>query len=192
MKPSRFLYIVIFSIFLICFSCKKDPVLPNPEELITTLIYTLTPTGSQGSVVVMTFRDLDGDGGNAPLITYSGPGGDSLVTGVTYTGVIELLNESASPITNITEEIEAEDEDHQFFYTINGMHATIEYSDQDDSGFPVGLNTTMTAAGPGNGNIKIILRHLPDKGAAGVSDGLIQNAGGETDIEVTFPQIIVP
>ena len=192
MKPFGFLLIVILSILLISSACKKDPVLPNPEELITTLIYTLTPVGPEGSTVILTFRDLDGDGGNAPVITYTGPGGDSLVTGVTYTGVIELLNESTNPVTNITEEIEAEDEDHQFFYTFNGLHATVEYTDQDNEGLPVGLNTTLNASGPGSGTLTITLRHLPDKSAAGVSDGLINNAGGETDIEVTFFQIIVP
>ncbi len=191
MKSFRFLYIGILFIVLTSHACKKDPVLPNPEELITTLIYTLTPIGGSGSTLIYTFKDLDGDGGNPPVITHSGPGGDSLVTGVNYIGTIELLNESTNPVTNISEEIEAEDEDHQFFYTINGLHATIEYADQDDEGFPVGLNTTMTVSGPGSGSIKITLRHQPVKDAAGVSDGIIQNAGGETDIEVTFPVTIV-
>jgi len=36
----------------------------------------------------------------------------------------------------------------------------------------------------------VTLRHQPDKGAIGVSDGDITNAGGETDIEVLFDVII--
>ena len=35
-----------------------------------------------------------------------------------------------------------------------------------------------------------MLRHEPDKSAAGVSSGDITNAGGETDIEVSFNVII--
>jgi len=172
-------------------SCEKDPVIPNPEELITTMIYTLTPISGGGSTVIYTFRDLDGDGGNPPVISISGNGGDSLVTGAVYNGTIVLMNESSNPATNITDEVEAESEDHQFFYDPIGLHASIVYSDQDDNGFPIGLQTTVTPSGPGAGSIGITLRHLPDKAAAGVSDGNIQNAGGETDIAVSFPVLIV-
>ena len=38
----------------------------------------------------------------------------------------------------------------------------------------------------GSGTITVTLRHEPNKDAAGVSSGDIANAGGETDIEVTF------
>ena len=51
-------------------SCKKEkdePVVPNEEEVITTLTYTLTPTAG-GTPVVFSFKDLDGDGGNDPVI----------------------------------------------------------------------------------------------------------------------------
>ena len=37
------------------------------------------------------------------------------------------------------------------------------------------------------GSITVILKHKPMKTAANVSNGDISNAGGETDIEVTFP-----
>lgn len=192
MKPSCFSYFIISLIFITSWSCEKDPVIPNAEELITTMIYTLTPVSGGGSTVIYTFRDLDGDGGNLPVITISGNGGDTLVTGAIYNGTIELLNESTNPVVNITEEVEAESEDHQFFFDIIGLHATIAYADHDDNGFPVGLQTTVTPSGPGMGSIGITLRHQPDKGAAGVSDGNIQNAGGETDIEVSFSVGIVP
>ena len=185
MKSLNVLYLSIPFLFLSAMSCDKDPEIPNPEELITTMIYTLTPVGG-GSPAVFSFRDPDGDGGLSPVITL-----DTLTTGVTYSGEIRLLNESVTPVDDITLEIEDESEDHQFFYTINGLHASIDYDDQDPSGFPIGVATTFTAAGPGQGSVVITLRHLPDKSASGVSDGIIQNAGGETDIEVTFPVVIL-
>jgi len=43
-----------------------------------------------------------------------------------------------------------------------------------------------TATDPGEGGLRITLRHEPNKTAAGVQNGDITNAGGETDIEVTF------
>lgn len=191
MKPSVLSYFIISIILLTTGSCDKDPVIPNPEELITTMIYTLTPVGGVGSTVIYTFRDLDGDGGNPPVITVTGNGGDTLVIGAIYNGTIELLNESTNPVVNITEEVESESENHQFFFDLVGLHATVAYADTDANGFPVGLQTTVTPSGPGSGSIGITLRHQPDKAAAGVSDGNIQNAGGETDIAVSFPVLII-
>ena len=185
MKSLNALYLSIPFLLIAAMSCDKDPEIPNPEELITTMIYTLTPVGG-GSPAVFSFRDPDGDGGISPVITL-----DTLTTGVTYSGEIRLLNESVTPLVDITPELEDESEDHQFFYTVNGLHVSVEYDDQDSSGYPIGLATNFSAAGPGQGTIVITLRHLPDKTASGVIDGDIQNAGGETDIEVTFPVVIL-
>ena len=174
MKPLSFFCFIISPVLLISLSCKKDPETPNSTEQITTLIYTLTPVSGGGSTVIYTSRDLDGDGSNPPVITYSGDGGDTLATGVDYVGSIELLNELTNPVTNITEEVEGVAEDHQFFYTINGLNASINYADLDDNGFPVGLLTTISTAGPGIGTIMITLIHQPQKDAPGVSHGNIQ------------------
>ena len=40
------------------------------------------------------------------------------------------------------------------------------------------------------GNLKITLRHRPQKNAEGVASGNITNAGGATDAEVIFPVAI--
>jgi hypothetical protein len=163
-------------------SCSKDedPVIPNEAEVITTLNYTLTPNGG-GTAVVLSFQDLDGDGGNAPIIT-----GGTLDSNKTYTGALALLNEQESPSGNITAEIQEEDEDHQFFFQTNIAGLTVAYNDQDANGNPLGLQSTLTTADVGNGTLTVILRHEPNKSASGVTRGDITNAGGETDIEVTF------
>lgn len=166
-------------------SCEKDdPEIPNEEELITTLKYTLTPA-SGGNAVVLEFKDLDGDGGSAPVITT-----DDLQANTTYTGVLDLLNETETPAESITEEIEEESLDHQFFFSSTKGDLTVAYDDQDDAGNPLGLKTTINSGSAGNGTLTITLRHEPDKNASGVSSGNIQNAGGETDIEVTFDIIV--
>ncbi|MEZ7887763.1 MAG: type 1 periplasmic binding fold superfamily protein, partial [Flavobacteriales bacterium] len=56
----------------------------------------------------------------------------------------------------------------------------------DEEGNPIGLSTVLTTGEMGSGTITVTLRHEPNKDAAGVSSGDIANAGGETDIEVTF------
>jgi hypothetical protein len=182
MKNLKYIFIInlLFSILLLN-SCKDDdPVLENDEEIITTLTYTLTPTS--GDVVTLSFSDLDGDGGNAPIIT-----GGTLQANMNYTGVLDLKNDSVNPAESVTDEIEEEKEDHQFFFaTGGGVDLTVSYTDQDANGNPLGLATTLNTATVSSGNLTVVLRHQPDKNASGVETGDIANAGGETDIEVTF------
>lgn len=167
-------------------SCEKDdPIIPNEEELITTLIYTLTPVGG-GDVKTFSFQDIDGDGGSLPIIS-----NDTLEANTTYNGVLRLLNESESPAEEITEEIEEEKEDHQFFFVpTTASTAVVTYSDQDADGNPVGLLSQLTTQAASMGKITIILRHEPNKLGANVANGDLTNAGGETDIEVTFDLVI--
>lgn len=176
----NFLSLLILGLFTITSCGGDDPVVEPPEEIITTLTYTLTPV-SGGQTVVLSFQDLDGDGGNAPTVT-----GGTLAANTIYQGSIELLNESEEPAEDITAEVRELDLEHQFFFstTVNGLAVT--YSDVDANNNPLGLTTSVTTTDAGNGTLTVVLRHEPNKSASGVSDGDITNAGGETDIEVTF------
>lgn len=182
-KINLLLAIGAFSLLSIT-SCKKDepndPIIPNEEEVITTMNFTLTPNGG-GTPVILTFQDLDGDGGNAPIIT-----GGTLDANTTYNGALALLNELENPAGNITEEVQEEAEEHQFFFQTSMSELNIAYDDMDANGHPIGLSTIVRAQGANSGTITIVLRHEPQKDAAGVIAGDITNAGGETDIEVTF------
>lgn len=183
MKTIQFLSIsLIATVFFT--SCSNDDSNPvNEEEVITTLTARLS---GGGQVITLTSRDLDGaEGPNAPVITASG----NLATSTTYTGTLDLLNESATPAESITAEIQEEDQDHQFFFNVSNALATVAYAaPNDDNGKPVGLNFTFTTgATAGTGTFTIILRHQPNKNGEGVSSGNIANAGGETDIQVSFP-----
>jgi hypothetical protein len=173
--------LVVFSTLILFSSCKKDdPEIANEEELITTLTYTLIAAGEQD--VILSFKDLDGDGGNNPVIT-----GGTLSANTIYEGKIELLNEIAGE--NITEEVKEESAEHQFFFSAMGVNFSVFYADIDNSlaKNPIGLETMVTTGQPSTGKLKITLRHEPNKDAEGVKAGNIANAGGETDIEVEFP-----
>ncbi|MEZ4887218.1 MAG: hypothetical protein R3E32_20975 [Chitinophagales bacterium] len=163
-------------------SCDKDdPTPPNEEELITTLTLTMTPEGG-GNAVVFRFRDTDGDGGNDPVIT-SG----TLAANTTYNATLELLNESVSPATNITNEVRTEGQDHQFFFaTTAGVNLSFAYDDMDADDNPIGLKVLFQTGDASSGQFQVILRHELNKSASNVSLGDITNAGGETDIEVIF------
>lgn len=181
MKTINLLLLGVVVLLATFTACEKPaPVVPNEEEVITTLTFTLTPTS--GTPVVMTFKDLDGDGGNAPVIT-----GGTLAANTTYTGSVTLLNETETPAENVTDEINAEKEEHQFFYTTTVTGLQVAYTDTDANGKPIGLATTVTTAAAGTGNLTVVLKHEPNKDGTNVAAGDMTNAGGETDIEVTFP-----
>ncbi len=179
-KVSKLFLLLLLVISVV--SCDKDdPEIPDEEEVITTLTYVLTPA-TGGASVTMSFQDLDGDGGNEPIIS-----GGTLAASTTYNCTLELLNEAESPAEDITEEIEEEDEEHQFFFETSFSDLSFAYGDQDENGNPVGLMSTVTTGAVGSGTIKITLKHEPEKTASGVAQGDITNSGGEIDIEVTFP-----
>jgi hypothetical protein len=183
------------SIFLIATSslfvaCNNDdnsvPPPVNEEELITTVKVDFK---NQANVVVatVTFKDLDGDGPNAPVIEQIG----TLMANTAYTFSTTFLNESVNPIEDISEEILEEDEDHQVFYN-GSLGSFTSYGDTDANNKPVGLTGVYTTGATGtNKNFVVTLRHLPNKSANGVSAGNITNAGGETDIEATFTNLTV-
>ena len=181
------------ALMLILNSCKKDddenptPTTPvNEEEVITSLYLALVPMGG-GDTAIFSFVDLDGDGGNAPVITP-----DTLVGGTQYTASILLLNESETPADTISNEVADEAEEHQFFFsTTGGSLSWDSYSDTDADGNPIGLVSQWSTHAAGSGELQVVLRHEPDKFGANVSAGDITNAGGETDIEVMIPYVVL-
>ncbi|MDE0003305.1 MAG: hypothetical protein OXQ29_11475 [Rhodospirillaceae bacterium] len=157
---------------------------PGEVELITTFKITLTPQGG-GSPLTVQFQDLDGEGGNVPVI-------DRIVVdaGTVYDGMIQELNELESPPEDITEEIREEAEVHQlFFETLGGFApATVAYADKESdyvtntgADHPVGLKFTLTVpANARNGQFRVSQSHYD----AAPKDGVTPS--DETDIEVTF------
>lgn len=147
----------------------------HEEELITTVKYTLT---NGTDIVTLTFSDPDGEGGNDGSYNVSGP----LTSNTTYTGVIELLNETESPAEDITEEVKEEGDEHEFFYTTDITGLTITKTDVDANNNPLGIETDVMTATAGTGVITVVLKHEPTKPNDGTADG----ANGSTDVEVTF------
>ena len=152
----------------------------NEEEFFSTVNIQLTTDA--GDEVNLTWQDLDSDGPNEPIITVSG----EFNTNSYYFGSITVLNETNDPVINYTEEILEEAEEHQFFYQFSeGLDMTSQYSDQDSNGNPVGIQFTLTTGSAGSGDFTVELRHEPMKPNNG-----LDNAGGETDIQISFPVVI--
>ena len=183
MKNVQLLATVIFATILFA-SCSNDDDTPEPvneEEPLTTLTVTLEPQGG-GTTITLQTRDLDDEGPEPPVVTVS----RNLTAGVTYNGTIVIHNETVNPPENVTEEIEEEDVDHQFFYTVaGGLDVTTEYGNFDSNGNPLGTEFTLTAGTASSGVLTFTLRHLPIKPNTGLDD-----AGGNTDIAAPFNVII--
>ena len=187
--PNKMKFYALALITALTFSsCTKDDVTPEPvneEELITTVTAIYTPEGG-GTAITLQYKDLDGEGANAPVIDVSG----NFERNKTYNGVVTFKNELANPAEDITAEVIEEGDEHQVFYqktgTLNAFTYGTASSNFDKSGKPLGLQSVFTTTGAANGTLKITLRHEPNKSAANVASGDITNAGGSTDAEVTF------
>ena len=163
----------------ISFSCEKDTTgdPDNESELITTVSITFTP--ASGAAKSFKWTDKDGEGGLAPVI-------ESIVlaANTSYTISTSFLDESKSPVENITEEILEESNDHLVCYAVSGSAPAVQITDQDKKKNPLGLAGTIKTTTAGNGSIKVSLKHTPDKKAS------TPCSTGETDVEVTFPVTI--
>jgi predicted RNA binding protein with dsRBD fold (UPF0201 family) len=180
MKNSKIIAIALVSVFTFSSCNNDDPIAVNEEEVITTVTTTLT-AGSQ--TVTMTSRDLDGEGPNKPVVTVAG----DLLVNTTYTGAVSFVNESVSPVDDITAEIKEEGDEHQLFFIAPAAIGAFTYADADVNGKPIGLAFTLkTGTVAATGNIVVVLRHEPAKSAAGVAAGDITNAGGATDAQITY------
>ena len=110
MKP---LLLITLGVSLTLLSCKKDedntPTPVNEEELITTVKMKFISPGSD--TTVFSFIDLDGDGGNVPVITNG-----NLKPSTIYDVLLEFWNEAENPAEDITEEVRTEGDEHQVFF----------------------------------------------------------------------------
>jgi hypothetical protein len=168
---------VVFLIFVFNIACNKNDDDPgNVKEQITTMRLSLRETGS-GTTRIFEYKDIDGSGGNPPVKF------DPIVLSASrnYTCTIEVLNESGSSAVNLTAEIIAEADDHQFYFEPAGANISVINLDTDSKGLPVGISSTWNTGAIGNGTIKITLKHKPDAKAVG---DLVTK--GETDIVVDF------
>jgi len=161
--------------------CKKDK-LPDLDdnELITTFTLKFVNKADATDTKVVTWKDLDGDGGSDPVIDAL-----TLKADATYdVSVDAVLDESKTPADNTKEEIEEENMDHLFVYApSSGLNLTFSNFDKDENNLPVGLTAIGTTGAASSGTLKITLRHQP-----GVKDGTY--APGSTDLETVFPVTI--
>lgn len=162
-------------------SCDDHDHEPHDHEgeLITTVTLTMTPQGG-GTPVTATYRDIDGPGGDAPVMT---PANVVLQAGTLYNTTIRVLNESHHE-EDLTAEIREEGADHEFFFEPSpaGL-VTVTKTDRDSNNRPIGLESTIqTSATPQTGTLRVVLKHQP----GGLKTNSSNISTGETDADVLY------
>ena len=126
---------------------------------------------------------------------------------VDYDVSVEVWSNHDGEEEDLTAEILEGDAFHQFFFTgsavqgpATGDNASAvlghQYADVDENDLPVGLLNSVQVLGVGEGELHLMLRHLPPENdeavkVAGMAETVAEvgfsGIGGDVDIEVSFP-----
>ncbi len=186
----NYLLIGLLASGLMFSGCGDDeaPEAENEEEVIDLVRLTFTPDGG-GTAVVAEANDPDGEGAAGFTLDPI-----NLAANTAYTLTLELQNTAESE--DITQEIVEEDDEHIFFFSftdgvfsnptgngnIDNRADAVNYNDQDDNGFPVGLSTGWTTGDASSGNsFRVVLKHQP-----GIKTATSTANDGESDVDLEF------
>ena len=158
--------------------CKKDEPAPvQDNEFISTMRLTFTEGTNK---LVYSAKDLDGDGGKAPVIDVI-----KLLPNKIYTVTTEFLDETKTPAVNLTSEIKAESAEHLIIFEPNSASLlSVVRTDKDSRNFEVGLTATAKTSAALNGTMKVTLKHQPEVGGMPTKNGTA--SVGTTDFEGIF------
>jgi hypothetical protein len=178
MKSTRKSILMAMIVMAVMAGCKKDEPAPvEDNENLTTLKLKFTESGTTST---FTFKDLDGAGGNAPTIDKI-----SLKPNKTYTMVVEMLDESKTPASIISDAIYDERDQHLFEYVATpATILMVTTTDKDTRGLPLGLTASVKTSAIGTGKLQIVLLHQPPVNGKIVKDGTF--GIGSVDFDGTF------
>jgi hypothetical protein len=192
-KVSLYLLALVAFGFASCES--EDPEKENDGEVITDVTLNFQELNSSNAPVgsVLSFKASDPQGievGKTPTIESI-----RLTKGKKYQMTIKVTNSIKGE--DITKEILEEAAEHQFFFlgqVFESSIFSIEYADA--GGIALGLKTIVTVSpstGTNNSKMRVVLRHDLNKSFAGANSPTFANyeqAGGETDLDITFDVIL--
>ena len=188
----NYLLYAVLTLFIFT-ACEEDEAAPEEEnemEVFTDVKLVFTPAGG-GAAVEAAAQDPDGAGVQELQVL----GAINLAANTSYTLTMVIENCLESPCELMNEEIEEEDDEHQFFFAftndaftspagngnIDSASDPINYNDSDSNGHSLGLNTSWTTGSASTGTFTVQLQHQPDVKTAtsGATDG-------DTDFALTF------
>ncbi len=154
--------------------CKKDS--STEQENITRVEVHLTGSGGFDQE----FEWSDPDGGstsNATAETIVIPA----TAGATIHCHVHVYDDTKTPAQDLTEDIEAESNDHLFVYDITGANIGVAYDDTDANGQNFGIETLWTKGAASTGTLRIRLYHQP------TDKSNLSTPGGEVDFDINMP-----
>ena len=188
----NYLLYAVLTLFIFT-ACEEDEAAPEEEnevEVFTDVKLVFTPSGG-GAAVEAAAQDPDGAGVQELQVLSA----INLAVNTEYTLTMVIENCLESPCELMNEEIEEEDEEHQFFFAftndaftspvgngnIDSASDPLNYNDTDGNGNAIGLNTSWTTGSASSGTFTVQLQHQPDVKTAtsGATDG-------DTDFALTF------
>ena len=188
----NYLLYAVLTLFIFT-ACEEDEAAPEEEnevEVFTDVKLVFTPSGG-GAAVEAAAQDPDGAGVQELQVL----GTINLSANTEYTLTMVIENCLETPCELMNEEIEEEDDEHQFFFAftndvftspagngnIDSASDPLNYNDADGNGNSLGLNTSWTTGSASNGTFTVQLQHQPDVKTAtsGATDG-------DTDFALTF------
>ena len=188
----NYLLYTVLTLFIFT-ACEEDEAAPEEEnevEVFTDVKLVFTPTGG-GAAVEAAAQDPDGAGVQELQVL----GAINLAANTSYTLTMVIENCLESPCELMNEEIEEEDDEHQFFFAftndaftspagngnIDSASDPINYNDSDGNGNSLGLNTSWTTGSASTGTFTVQLQHQPD-----VKTATSGSTDGDTDFALTF------
>ena len=188
----NYLLYAVLTLFIFT-ACEEDEAAPEEEnemEVFTDVKLVFTPAGG-GAAVEAAAQDPDGAGVQELQVL----GAINLAANTSYTLTMVIENCLESPCELMNEEIEEEDDEHQFFFAftndaftspagngnIDSASDPINYNDSDGNGNPLGLNTSWTTGSASTGTFTVQLQHQPD-----VKTATSGSTDGDTDWALTF------
>ena len=188
----NYLLYAVLTLFIFT-ACEEDEAAPEEEnemEVFTDVKLVFTPTGG-GAAVEAAAQDPDGAGVQELQVL----GAINLAANTSYTLTMVIENCLESPCELMNEEIEEEDDEHQFFFAFTNDAFTspvgngnldnasdpINYNDSDVNGNSLGLNTSWTTGSASTGTFTVQLQHQPD-----VKTATSGSTDGDTDFALTF------
>jgi hypothetical protein len=188
------LYLVALLAFGFASCESEDPEKENEGEVITDVTLKFQELNSSNALVgsVLTFKASDPQGievGKTPTVQSI-----SLTKGKKYQMTIEVTNSIENE--DITTEILEEAAAHQFFFlgpVFDSNIFSIQYADGDGIGLGLkNIVTVSSSTGTNNSSMRVVLRHDLDKKVSGTNPNFSNfvQAGGETDLDITFPVIL--
>lgn len=167
-----YLSIALLGSFLVtatsCGSVDPEPI--DETEEIASAVLTLEPEG-KGQLVTITY----GEDSQTPTAV--------LNAATTYIGNLTLYDPEGNDITG---EISDEANDHEVFYEpSSGLNLTVQKTDQDGNGRPLGLETSIMTNSASTGTMRVVLKHQP--GSKGSTSNINE---GETDLSMTVNVVI--